>query len=114
MGSRAKRSPRGQSKVVLPEIKKGKKRWEKEGFGLGTVLLVENRLVILSDRGELVIADANHYKFQELARFQVLSGKENWTPHLCQWQNALQKQPGKWVCLKMGGDSTVIRNEDAD
>ena len=84
-----------KARLFCLEIKKGKKRWEKEGFGLGTVVLVENRLVILSDRGELVIADANHYKFQELARFQVLSGKENWTPHLCQWQNALQKQPGK-------------------
>ena len=84
-----------KARLFCLEIRKGKKRWEKEGFGLGTVVLVENRLVILSDRGELVIADANHYKFQELAKFQVLSGKENWTPHLCKWQDALQKQPRK-------------------
>ncbi len=104
-----------KARLFCLEIKKGKKRWEKEGFGLGTVLLVENKLVILSDRGELVIADANHYKFQELARFQVLSGKENWTPPTyANGRMHCRSSRGKWVCLKMGGDSTVIRNEDAD
>ena len=58
-----------KARLFCLEIKKGKKRWEKEGFGLGCVLLVENKLVILSDRGELVIADATH-KFQELAGFK--------------------------------------------
>jgi outer membrane protein assembly factor BamB len=104
-----------QARLFCLEIKKGKKRWEKKGFGLGSVILVENRLVILSDRGELVLADASHYKFQELARFQVLSGKENWTPPTyANGRMHCRSSRGKWVCLKMGTQSTVIPDEGAD
>jgi len=104
-----------QARLFCLEIKKGKKRWEKKGFGLGSVILVENKLVILSDRGELVLADANHYKFQELARFQVLSGKENWTPPTyANGRMHCRSSRGKWVCLKMGKQSTVIQGEGAD
>ena len=104
-----------QARLFCLEIKKGKKRWEKKGFGLGSVILVENKLVILSDRGELVVADANHYRFQELARFQVLSGKENWTPPTyANGRMHCRSSRGKWVCLKMGTQSTVIPDEGAD
>jgi outer membrane protein assembly factor BamB len=92
-----------QARLFCLEIEKGKKRWERQGFGLGSVILIENRLAILSDRGELVLADANHYKFQELARFQVLSGKENWTPPTyANGRMHCRSSQGNWVCLKMG------------
>ena len=104
-----------QARLFCLEIKKGKKRWEKKGFGLGTVLLVENRLVILSDRGELTLAEANHYNFRELARFQILSGKENWTPPTyANGRMHCRSSQGKWVCLKMGTQPAVIQGEGAD
>ena len=83
----------------------------KRGVWPGHSCSCGKQIGILSDRGELVIADANHYKFQELAKFQVLSGKENWTPHLCNGRMHCRSSQGKWVCLKMGDESTVIRNE---
>jgi outer membrane protein assembly factor BamB len=92
-----------QAKLFCLEIEKGKKRWEKKGFGLGTVILIEDNLVILSDRGEITLAKANHLKFQELARFQVLSGKQNWTPPTyANGRMHCRSSLGKWVCLQMG------------
>ena len=58
----------------------GKVIWEEKGFGLGTVILVDDTLVVLSRKGELALIEANAEKYSERARFQVLSGKENWIP----------------------------------
>lgn len=97
-----------QSKLFCLEIIKGKKRWEEKGFGLGTVILIEDNLVILSDRGEITLAKANHFKFQELARFQVLSGKQNWTPPTyANGRMHCRSSLGKWVCLQMGVSQTI-------
>ena len=62
------------------DIWKGSTRWEQKGFGLGSVILVGDTLVILSDSGELALAEANPAGYMEKARFQVLGGKDSWTP----------------------------------
>ena len=62
------------------DIRKGSNRWEQKGFGLGSVILVGDTLVILSDSGELALAEANPAGYVEKARFQVLGGKDGWTP----------------------------------
>ena len=62
------------------DIRKGSARWEQKGFGLGSVILVGDTLVILSDSGELALAEANPAGYMEKARFQVLGGKDSWTP----------------------------------
>ena len=58
----------------------------KTGFGVGTLILVKDNLVILSDQGSLTIAKANAQKFVELESFQILSGKNNWTLRLTQME----------------------------
>ena len=92
-----------QAKLFCLEIRKGKKKWDKLGFGLGTLILVDENLVILSDRGEMTLAKANHFGFQELARFQVLGGKQNWTPPTyANGRMHCRSSKGKWICLQMG------------
>jgi outer membrane protein assembly factor BamB len=91
-----------QSKLFCLDLESGKERWKEVGFGLGTVLLVRDTLVILSDRGELCLAQANQNKFTELARFQVLSGKNIWTPPTYVNGRMHCRNPkGQWVCLQM-------------
>ena len=81
-----------QSKLFCLDLESGKERWKEVGFGLGTVLLVRDTLVILSDRGELCLAQANQNKFTELARFQVFIGQEYLdATNLCEWKDALPK-----------------------
>ncbi len=92
-----------QAKLFCLEIGKGKKKWDKRGFGLGTLILVDENLVILSDRGELTLAKANPFGFQELAKFQVLGGKQNWTPPTyANGRMHCRSSKGKWICLQMG------------
>ena len=92
-----------QSKLFCVDLDSGVEKWNVKGFGLGTVLLVQNHLVILSDRGELCLAEANPNKFLEIARFQVLSGKNNWIPpSYVNGRMHCRGSNGKWVCLQMG------------
>jgi outer membrane protein assembly factor BamB len=52
----------------------GKVLWSEEGFGAGTVSLASDKLVILREDGELVIAEASPRAFHALARARLLPG----------------------------------------
>ena len=49
---------RGQSLRCI-ELKTGKVMWNVDGFGAGTVTLARDRLVLLKENGELVMAPAS-------------------------------------------------------
>lgn len=50
----------------------GKVRWNEERFGAGTILCVKDQLVILTERGELIVAPASEKEFKPTARAQIL------------------------------------------
>lgn len=53
------------------EFKTGKVRWEKEGFGAGSVLLVRNRLLLVREEGQIVLAEATPSGFKGVAVHRV-------------------------------------------
>ena len=80
----------------------GKIFWEHKGYGLGSIILVGKTLVVLSEKGELALIEANPNKFTELANFQVLSGKDNWIPPTyADGRLHCRSSDGDWVCLKL-------------
>jgi hypothetical protein len=56
------------------EWSSGKVAWEEGGFGAGTVTLAGERLLILKENGELVLADASPKSFAARARSRILTG----------------------------------------
>jgi outer membrane protein assembly factor BamB len=54
------------------EFQTGKVRWSQERFGAGSVTLVGDRLLILRENGEMVLAAASPDGFKPLARAQIL------------------------------------------
>src|SRR6185369_9090306 len=54
------------------ELKTGKVRWSEDHFGAGTLLVAGDRLLILTERGELIMATATPAKFAPLERAQLL------------------------------------------
>jgi len=56
------------------ELRTGKVRWSEERFGAGTVTLAGDRLVILRENGELVLAAASPDGFKPIARAKILTG----------------------------------------
>jgi outer membrane protein assembly factor BamB len=56
------------------DLRTGKVRWSQDRFLAGTVTLAGDRLVILREAGELVLAAASPDAFRPLARAQILPG----------------------------------------
>jgi outer membrane protein assembly factor BamB len=54
------------------ELSTGKVRWSQDGFHAGSVTLARDRLLILRETGELILAEATPAAFRPLARAQVL------------------------------------------
>jgi outer membrane protein assembly factor BamB len=63
----------GQSLRAI-ELKTGKVQWNIDGFGAGTVTLAGDRLLLVRENGELVVAPASPKEFKPLARAQLLPG----------------------------------------
>ena len=68
--------------VKCVDIKDGSVKWEKEGFGAGQVILAGDKVLALSDAGELVLIDPQPAAYKELARAKVIDGKCWTTPVL--------------------------------
>jgi outer membrane protein assembly factor BamB len=57
----------------------GKERWRSRGHGQGALSIADGRLIVLSEDGELVIAEASSAEFKELVRTKVFDGGICWT-----------------------------------
>lgn len=55
-------------------LETGEVAWSRERFGGGTLMLTGGRLLILTERGELILAEASPEAFRPLARAQILDG----------------------------------------
>ncbi len=66
---------REESGAVLRcvELKAGKVKWEKKGFGTGSMILADGNLILMSENGELVLLAATPEKYDEKAKATVLA-----------------------------------------
>ena len=48
---------------------------QQAGFGQGNVILAGDKLLALSDRGDLVVVEATPAAYKELGRFKAVKGK---------------------------------------
>jgi outer membrane protein assembly factor BamB len=65
------RQEEGQSLRSI-DFKTAKVRWDVDGFGAGTVTLAGDKLVIVRESGELVLATATPASFQQISAAKVL------------------------------------------
>lgn len=56
----------------------GEKKWTKRGLGKGSLIRVGDQLMVLSDKGKLVVVETNPDSYTEKISFQALEGK-SWT-----------------------------------
>jgi outer membrane protein assembly factor BamB len=83
------------------EASSGELKWKYEGLGLGSLMAADGKLIVLSDRGELVVAEASPESFKPLARAQVLGGKCWTVPVLAQGRLYCRNAQGTLICLDL-------------
>lgn len=77
----------------------GERQWVQRGLGKGSLIAADGHLIILSDRGKLVLAKATPEGFQEAGSFQVLEGK-TWTAPVLAGGQLYLRDHEKLVCLE--------------
>jgi hypothetical protein len=84
------------------ELLTAKVKWEKDGVGLAGLILAAQRLILLTDKGELVIAEAIPEAYKEIGRAKVLDGNCWDAPVPCEGRVYCRNHRGDTVCLVPG------------
>ena len=81
----------------------GDLKWTDGGFGKGSLMVADGKLVGLSEKGELIIAEPTPTAFKPISRAKVLTGK-CWTmPVLSNGHIYCRNAVGDVVCLDVSG-----------
>lgn len=89
----------GGGQLTCLDYKTGQKKWSQKGMGTGSLMLANGKLIILSESGKLVIAEASPERFKELASAQILSGKCWTVPVLANGRIYARNANGRLVCI---------------
>ena len=66
-----------ESRLKCLDFRTGEEMWSQRGLGKGALMASTEKLVVMSDRGELVIAEATPKNFKPLARHDALPRARN-------------------------------------
>jgi outer membrane protein assembly factor BamB len=88
----------GGGELRCLDVGNGEIKW-KRNVGGGTLIAVGGHLLILSERGELVVAEASPTNYREGARAQVLGGQCWVTPAVADGKIYCKNNQGTLVCL---------------
>jgi outer membrane protein assembly factor BamB len=79
----------------------GRIMWTQGGFGNGSVMLADGKLIVLSQEGVLCIVEASPGGYRELGRGQILAGKCWSVPVLANGKIYARNAAGRLVCVEL-------------
>ena len=93
-----------EKKLTCLDLKTGQAKWAESSLGMGVLILSDGKLILVSEKGKLVIADASPEGYKELASSEILkSGKRCWaTPAISDGLIYARNAIGELVCVKVG------------
>ncbi len=91
------------NQLACLDYRTGDKKWSHRGLGKGSLMIADGKLIILSERGKLVIARAWPDGFEELASAQILSGRCWTVPVLANGRIYARNANGQLVCVDVSG-----------
>ena len=92
----------GAGPVKAVDVATGAVKWQREGFGPGQVILAGDKVLALSDAGDLVIFEPTPTDYQEIARAHVIEGK-CWTTPILAAGRIYARSTKEAVCIDAGG-----------
>jgi outer membrane protein assembly factor BamB len=98
------------AKLRCVELKTKRVCWETDSIGAASLTRAGNRLLILTEKGELVEADANPKGFHQQGRAQVLSSEVRAFPALADGF-FYARSKDQLVCLNLRKDKTHAPNQ---
>ena len=92
----------GKAPLQCVDLASGEIKWTERGFGPGNCILVDGKLIVLSDAGELVVVDAKPDAYKERSRSKVLSGK-CWTTPAFSDGHVYIRSTEEAACVQLSG-----------
>jgi outer membrane protein assembly factor BamB len=89
----------GKGQLRCLDFKTGQIKWSQSGLGTGTLMMADGKLIILGERGKLVIAEASPDGFNELSSKQILRAKCWTVPVLANGRIYARDANGRMVCV---------------
>jgi outer membrane protein assembly factor BamB len=81
------------------DIKTGDQKWQQGGFGQGSIAIADGKLMVLSEKGNLVIARPTPEKYDVIAKAGILTGRCWTVPVLANGRIYARNSFGELVCL---------------
>lgn len=93
----------GRGAIRCVDIKSGDMKWEFTGIGYGSMVMADRRLLIMGDKGTMVVAEATPEQYRELWKEKVLDGTCWTVPTLCNGLIYCRNDKGRLLCLDLKG-----------
>ncbi len=94
-----------KSSLKCLDLDTGEVKWTQRGMGWGNLVVHDEKLIILRETGEIVVARASPERYEELVRAVVLGG-QSWTvPAIVEGSLYCRNNAGDAVCLQLFGAS---------
>src|SRR5207244_1296763 len=81
------------------DIKTGDLKWSEASIGNGALMAADGKLIVISEKGELVIVEKTSKQFKPLARAQILGGRCWTVPVLSNGKIFARNARGDVVCI---------------
>ena len=95
-------SERSAGQLMCVDLRDGATVWSESSFArYGTLMIADDKLIVLDEQGDLVIADATPDEYRELARAKVLGGRSWVMPVLANGRLYAKTNTGNTVCLDL-------------
>ena len=78
----------------------GEQKWVKRRFGKGSLIYADGHFIVLSERGKLILVEANQNEYVKKGSVQVFKGKTWTAPTLSDGKLFLRNQK-ELVCLDL-------------
>ena len=89
----------GRTSLKCLSAETGEVKWSHGRWGMGSLLLADGKLIVLTDRGQLFTGRASPAGFEQLASAKVISGKCWTAPVLAGGRIYCRSHQGDLVCV---------------
>ena len=93
----------GRGRLTCMDFETGQVKWSQDGMGTGSLMLADGKLIILSEVGKLVTAEASPDGFKEISSAQILTYKCWTVPVLANGRIYARNTAGRLVCVDVSG-----------
>ena len=88
--------------LTCMDFKTGDVVWAQKGFGWASLIIADDKLIFMNDKGKLFIAEASDEGYKEIASAQIMSTKRSWTlPVLANGRIYARNSVGELVCVNI-------------